>query len=52
MKKENNIRIRINAEEKEILENKAKEFGFDSLSNYLRFVGKNCKIIKVEINEP
>jgi len=36
------ICIRLSYEEKEILLNKTKEFNFINLSEYLRYLGKNC----------
>ena len=45
MKKGENIRIRVTEEEKTLLENKARDFGFSGISEYLRFVGRNCKEI-------
>jgi len=43
------IMIRINEEDKKLIEENAKKFGFVSVSEYLRYIGKNCKEVKVEI---
>ena len=49
--KDQNIRIRVDKEEKQILEDKAREFGFVGLSEYLRFVGRNCKTIEIKVEK-
>ena len=43
------IMIRINEEDKKLIEENSKKFGFVSVSEYLRYIGKNCKEVKVEI---
>lgn len=43
------IQIRLSAEDKELIEKKAKEFGFVSISEYLRYLGKNCQEIGIKI---
>ena len=45
------IQVRATEEEKKEIENKAKEFGFTTVSEYLRYIGRNCKEIKIKINE-
>jgi hypothetical protein len=47
--KDNEIRIRLTSEDKLSIEDNAKKFGFVSVSEYLRYIGKNCKDVKVEI---
>lgn len=49
MKKDLKIIIRINEEDKTLIESNSKKFGFVSVSEYLRYIGKNCKEVKVEI---
>lgn len=49
MNKIQSIRIRVDDSEKSLLEKKAKEFGFTCLSEYLRFIGRNCESISVKI---
>ena len=49
MEKEKSMTIRISKEERAILKEKAIEFGFSNLSEYLRFLGLNCKGIGVAI---
>lgn len=41
--------IRVSKEEKEALRKNSVEFGFDSVSEYLRFLGLNCKRIAIEV---
>jgi len=48
MKKIENLRIRLTEIEKQVLEKKAKDFNFASLSEYLRFIGLNCKEIQIK----
>jgi hypothetical protein len=50
MNKTKGIRIRLDEEEKELLEKKSKEFGFAGVSEYLRFIGRNCKHINIEVD--
>lgn len=47
--KQESIQLRVTKEEKNEIEKKAKEFGFVSVSEYLRYVGKNCKEVVVVI---
>jgi hypothetical protein len=49
--KECNIMIRVKEQDKIIIENNAKKFGFNSTSEYLRYLGKNCKEINIKIEE-
>ena len=42
------LQIRLSDEEKEQLKQKSKEFGFDSISEYLRYVGINCSKVEVK----
>lgn len=49
--KNKGIRIRLDDIEKRELELKAKEFGFNGLSEYLRFVGKHCKEITTKVEK-
>lgn len=44
MSKEKLINTRITDEEKEVMLKKCKEYGFKTLSEYLRFVGLNAEI--------
>ena len=50
MNKIHSIRIRVDDDEKKLLERKSKEFGFDCLSEYLRFIGRNCNSIETRIS--
>ena len=43
--------IRMSDEEKELLREKASEFNFDSVSEYLRFLGLSCKKIDIKIEK-
>jgi len=43
------IQFRLSVEDKELIEKKAKEFGFVSISEYLRYLGKNCRKIGIKI---
>jgi len=43
------IHVRVNKEEKNILEEHVKRWKFRSVSEFLRFVGLNCKNIDTEI---
>jgi hypothetical protein len=45
------ILFRLTVEDKELIERKAKEFGFVSISEYLRYLGKNCKEINIKIKD-
>jgi hypothetical protein len=45
------IQIRVSKKEKTEIEKKAKEFGFSSISEYLRYVGKMCKEVVVRVGE-
>ena len=45
--KDNEIRIRLTSEDKELIENNSKNFGFFSISEYLRYIGKNIKEINI-----
>lgn len=47
--KQETIQIRVSEEEKLEIERKAKEFGFASVSEYLRYVGKMCKEIVITV---
>jgi hypothetical protein len=47
--KDNEVRIRLTSEDKNLIETNAKNFGFVSVSEYLRYIGKNCKEIKIKI---
>lgn len=49
MRKET-ISIRITKEEKEALKEKAKKWKFNSVSDYLRFVGNNTTKIDIEVS--
>lgn len=49
--KQETIQIRVSEEEKIEIEKKAKEFGFASVSEYLRYVGKMCKEVVVRVGE-
>jgi uncharacterized protein (DUF1778 family) len=49
--KDNEVRIRLTSEDKKLVEDNAKKFGFVSVSEYLRYIGKNCKEVKVEIQK-
>lgn len=49
--KDKGIRIRMDEKEKKELEAKAKQFGFNGLSEYLRFIGKHCKEIITKIEQ-
>ena len=51
MNKTKGIRIRLDEDEKELLEKKSKEFGFAGVSEYLRFIGRNCKHINIEVSD-
>lgn len=48
-KQDATIQLRLSIEEKELIERKAKEFKFTSISEYLRFVGKYCQEINVNL---
>jgi hypothetical protein len=48
--KDNEIRIRLTSEDKELIENNSKKFGFVSISEYLRYIGKNTKEINIRGN--
>jgi len=43
------IPIRVSKEEKDALRKNSSEFGFDSISEYLRFLGLNCRRIGIDI---
>jgi hypothetical protein len=45
--KNNEIRLRLTSEDKELIENNSVKFGFVSTSEYLRYIGKNTKEIKI-----
>ena len=45
--KDNEIRIRLTSEDKKLIENNSIKFGFVSTSQYLRYIGKNTKEIKI-----
>ena len=49
MMKQDLIQIRIDKEDKELIQANAKKFGFNSISEYLRYVGKNCQEIKISV---
>lgn len=51
MKQNAIIQLRLSIEEKELIEKKAKEFGFASISEYLRYLGKNCQEINIVIDK-
>ena len=55
MSKKEMMMIRMSSEEKKILRKKASEFGFESVSDYLRLVGMNCvkikQVTKVEVEK-
>jgi len=51
MSKTDMLHIRITKEEKKLLEEKTKSWNFRSISEFLRFVGLNCKNIKMEITD-
>lgn len=42
------IRFRVTTEQKAKLEAKANQFGFGSLSNYLRFISLNADFLTIE----
>jgi hypothetical protein len=46
--KDNEIRIRLTSEDKELIEAQSKKFGFVSISEYLRYIGKNCTDVKIK----
>lgn len=46
--KDNEIRIRLTSEDKQKIEENSKKFGFLSISDYLRYVGKNIKEIIIK----
>ena len=48
--KNNEIRIRLTTEDKELIENNSRKFGFVSISEYLRYIGKNMKEIIIKGN--
>ena len=43
------IQFRLSVEDKELIEKKAKAFGFASISEYLRYLGKNCQEVNIKI---
>lgn len=45
--KDNEIRIRLTSEDKELIETNSIKFGFISTSDYLRYIGKNTKEVKI-----
>jgi len=45
------IQIRVSKKEKTEIEKKAKEFGFSSISEYLRYVGKMCEEVVVKVGK-
>jgi hypothetical protein len=49
MSKSDMLHVRVNKDEKEILESKTRKWNFRSVSEFLRFVGLNCKNIDMEI---
>jgi hypothetical protein len=46
--KDNEIRIRLTSEDKKTIEENSKKFGFLTVSEYLRYVGKNIKEIIIK----
>ena len=49
MTKETKIMIRVKEEDKRLIEKNAEKFGFASVSEYLRYLGKNCEEVKIKI---
>lgn len=47
--KDNEIRMRLTSEDKEIIEENSRKFGFVSVSEYLRYIGKNCIEVNIKI---
>lgn len=47
--KDSEIRIRITKIDKDIIEENSEKFGFCSVSDYLRYIGKNVKGIIIKV---
>jgi hypothetical protein len=48
MERDKQVNIRFSNEEKVKIEDKSKEYGFETISEYLRFVGLNA-VVEVQV---